>query len=356
MKSALALLAACAVLLVAPIAGPAVPQNFGRPRTWPIGMEPNVWPGLSQRVGPYGGIETLDDARRLTADGLNLNVLSASNAPLLKSLRDGGVSYIDPHLWGFINQVCQAQFARQRAIQQAVHCELSDADQAGIARQASAYLLRVQRDPGLVGFWILDDYPHGTIAPMLAQLHELVRESNAASGFRRPTLCGVGGRLDYKRSVADVAFIKDWQYLDNALTNVSTADCDIVSPYFYGVAGADNPRLVDWSMRDLLPYFRQALARKHYDELAQTMLPIAHAFAHHAADSVNYHVQPAPDDIATQMKAYCDGGAFAMMFFTWQSADATRSYSNDASLREGVQAGRAACVSAWSRRSVEAVP
>ena len=345
MKSALTLLAACCVLLVAP-------QNFGRPLAWPIGMEPAVWPELTGRVGPYGGIETLDDARRMAADGLNLNVLTASNAPLLKSLRDGGASYIDAHLWGFINQVCQAQFDRQRATQQPVHCQLSDVDQAAIAKQASAYLLQVQRDPGLVGFWILDDYPHGTIAPMLEQLHELVRQSNAASGFRRPTLCGVGGRLDYKRSVADVAFIKDWQYLDDALTNVSLADCDIVSPYFYGIAAADDPRLVDWSMQDLLPYFRQALARKKYDELAQVMLPIAHAFAHHAADSANYYVQPSPVDIATQMKSYCDGGAFAMMFFTWQSPGATRSYANDAGLREGVQAGRAACVSAWSRRSL----
>lgn len=183
----------------------------------------------------------------------------------------------------------------------------------------------------------------------LVRIHEIVRRNNAATGHRRPTLCGVGGDLDYKRSEADPFFIQDRQYTERALQNISPEACDVVSPYFYGAAPRDDAHLVDWSMRTVVPYFRQALARRGFDEASATIVPVAHAFSYRGGSG--YYVTPRADDVATQMQAYCDMGAQATLFFTWQSQDADRSYANDGELREGVRLGRLGCLRTWRDQS-----
>jgi hypothetical protein len=182
---------------------------------------------------------------------------------------------------------------------------------------------------------------------LLRRIRGLIEQSNAASGYVRPAICGVGGRLDFKSAAQDLEFIQDRRYTDQALSNVWPSTCDIVSPYFYGVAASDDPRLVDWSMRSLLPYFRRAIEAKGFDTSAQMILPIAHAFSYHATDSASYYVEPRAEDIAMQMDAYCEGGAFSIAFFTCQSLQADRSYANDESLRDGVRQGRALCFQTW---------
>ncbi len=205
----------------------------------------------------------------------------------------------------------------------------------------------MEADSGLAAFWILDDYPHGDISATLNALHELVVQSNASSGFQRATICGIGGSLDAKRAADDRRFTPNRGYMDQSLINVSPAACDLVSPYFYGTALEDDSRLIDWSMKDLMPSFLEKLRAKGFDTAAPLLLPVSHAFSYKAPNRTVY-VMPSPDDIARQMNAYCDAGAFSMLFFTWQSHDADRSYSNDQDIRAGVQKGRAECLSRWS--------
>ena len=343
----------CSLLFIAILAAATrvATQNFGRPLARPIRVEPRDWPDLVGRVGPYGGIKTPDDARRMLADGLRLAVLSGTSSDVLKTLEDAGAKRIDTRLWSLLLEVCRRQYDIETAARQPLACVVSTMDQDLIATQASTYLRQVERDPALVGYWTLDDYPHGDVTATLQRFRDLVQQSNTRSGFERPTLCGVGGQLDFKRSTDDRSFSLDRRYTDQALQNVSPAGCDLVAPYFYGIASTDDARLIDWSMRELLPYFLRALRARGYDRPSQVMLPIAHAFSSHAAGSASYYVTPNPDDVATQMQAYCESGAMSILFFTWQSADADRSYVNDATLREGVQKGRASCTQVWRTRS-----
>jgi len=283
----------------------------------------------------------------MTADGLALVVGPSKDA--LPLLRDRGVRYIDAHLWSLAYSVCERQFAIEQAALRPLACTVSQTDEDEVATQAAAYLRSIDTDPALAGFWILDDYPHGEIARVLARLRAVVQESNARTGFRRFTICGVGGSLDVKRTPNDAAFRPNHGYMDRALQNVSPAACDMVSPYFYATAAADDPRLIDWSMHDLLPYFLQALRARGYDPSADVLLPIAQAFSAHAAGSTTYYVTPRPADIATQMTAYCEH-ASSVLFFTWRSKDADRSYAVTADMKSGVQQGRAACVQLWQER------
>jgi hypothetical protein len=346
--------AVCGLLLtVSTIGAPGprtVKQNFGRPRAVPIAETTIDWPDLTARSGPYGDLPSGDEARAIVADGLNLAVLSAPNPDVVKPLRENGGKYIDAHLWRLVFNVCLKQFAAQTAAGQPRACVISPADQAAITATALDYLKIVEREPALAGFWILDDYPHGDVTAPLLALKNLIQQSNGRSGVRRPTLCGVGGSLDVRRRPEDTTFTSDHGYLDQALGNVSPAICDLVSPYFYGSAPADDPRLLDWSMQSLLPYFQQALITRGFAAPSRILVPVAQAFSHQGTGGSGAYVKPRAADVADQMTAYCDAGAIAMLFFTWESPDADHSYANDSDLRDGVRRGRLACVKTWRRR------
>jgi hypothetical protein len=338
-------------LVLGAIAIRAAAQDAPHPMAKPIGAVPVTATIPAGHVGPYSGLASSTEARSMLADGLTLTVMNAPSRDIVTALRAGGAQYIDNRLWNMVFAVCQQQFGIATAAHQPLACAISATDEELIAARATAFLRTVEQEPALAGFWILDDFPHGDITNVLYRLRTLVQESNLRSGFNRPTLCGVGGSLDYKRGPGDASFIQDHRYMDQALQNVFPADCDVVSPYFYASAAADDSRLIDWSMNNLLPYFLRALQAKRYDTSAQVLLPIAHAFSAHVSGSTSYYVTPHPDDIATQMSAYCSGGASSILFFTWRSADADRSYSTDASLRAGVQRGRTACIQLWQNRS-----
>lgn len=308
-----------------------------------------TWPQLEGRVGPYGGIRTPDDARQMLGDGLTLAVVAGLGVGPAAVLRAGGGRYVDAGPWERIHAACQRQYAVQDASRTARNCTLTQTDQDAIAAQIADQLRLTEGDAALAGFWILDDDPHGDITAMLARIRALVGESNARSHFNRPTICGVGGSLDHKRRADDASFAPDRQAMVQALRNVSPAGCDLVSPYFYGTASADDPSMVDWSMRDLLPFFELALQGRGYASPSDVLLPLVDAFSSHQNGSASYYVKPRSDDILAQMRAYCDTGAFAVLFFTWQSNDADRSYANDEELRAGVLRGRAYCSQQWRK-------
>jgi hypothetical protein len=284
----------------------------------------------------------------MAADGLNLTVLSTTDRQVLQALRDGGAKYIDVTLWELIHRRCVAQSAGQRR----PSCSLSAADTDGIVEAAATHLRKAESDPGLVAFWILDDYPGGDVAATLVKLHDAVDASNRSSGLHRATICGVGGSLDAKLAPSSATFTAQHAYLDRALANISPDACDIVAPYFYGTTPvANNPALIDWSMRDLLPYFRRKLEARGFGSPSAVMLPVIHAFSFKSDSNPTYYVMPRPDDIAAQMSAYCSAGSLATLFFTWSSRDSDQNYSNNAAIRAGVEQGRRACDAVRAGRS-----
>jgi len=190
----------------------------------------SAWPEIAGRVGPYGGILTTGDAKRMTADGLSLTLLSSTAPDLLAALREGGAKYIDLFLWEQIHQRCTAQYESQAAKHRALGCTLSPDDQIAIVKAAGVHVKQVAADRGLVAFWILDDYPHGDVSATLKALHDVVKQDNASSGFHRATICGIGGSLDGKRGAEGQRFTANRAYTEQSLINISPESCDLFSP------------------------------------------------------------------------------------------------------------------------------
>jgi hypothetical protein len=153
-------------------------------------------------------------------------------------------------------------------------------------------------------------------------------------------ICGIGGSLDH-RTATNQKILPDRAYTELSLQNITPTACDVVAPYFYGSTTENDPTWIDWSMASLMPWFMQRLRDQGFSHPA--LLPVPHAFYQSKRGGTTYLVKPRAGDIAAQAKTYCGSGAIALLFFTWQSADADLSYVNDADLREGVRQAAAAC-------------
>jgi hypothetical protein len=297
-----------------------------------LGASP--WPVLTGRIGPYGGIRTVQEAEKLSADDFTLTLPRDSTPELLATLRTHGVTYIDAYLWGLIHRTCVAQDELSKAEHQPLHREISELERKVIASDTGKHLEQVGGGPDVAGFWILDDYP-GDVSTTLKIHHDLVAQANAAAGLQRPTICGVGGLLDTKQSSREKPIPR--RYLDLALTNVSPGACDLVSPYLYANSPGNNPKRVEWSLRKAIPYLLRAPEQKRFNISSPLLLSIIHAFS-----SSTGYVMPRPEDILAHVKAYSKVRAdIALLFFTWQSSDADQSYANNAAIRDGVQQGAA---------------
>jgi hypothetical protein len=307
---------------------------------------PGAWPQLANRVGPYGGLLMPGDAAAAAADGFSLTVTTSSKPELIAALDGAGIHYLDGKFWNYIHARCKQQYASQTASGAALSCKLSDADNSVILSEVSARLELLKHDPSVVGYWVLDDYPFGDITPTLMAIRAMVQQANTETGFDRPLVCGIGGSLDH-RNVPGGPIEADHRYTQEALINVSPAVCDIVAPYFYGEALANDPTWIDWSMQSLMPWFVAALQDRGFTE--PVILPIVHAFSSPAVATLVY-VEPTPADMAAQAGSYCAQGAISLLFFTWQSPELEQSfpgqvhtYVNDANLRVGVSAATEAC-------------
>jgi hypothetical protein len=293
---------------------------------------------ITGRFGPYGGISTADDARQLNIASFNLVLPGSFMANLRADLFGDGAAFIDPKIWALIDEKCSAQVASKKAMNLPPGCDLTPADQEEIATAAKMHLEEVKTEPGLVGVWILDDYPQGDITAVLKTLHGLVHAAGASVGRNLPTICGLGGSLDLRDSTHE-SFKPQHKWIDQPAINVTPAACDYVAPYFYGSRPQPNPDLVDWSMRDVIPYALQVLRAKGFNT-SGILIPILDAFGsceRSRASGTSCYVTPRPQDILAQAKAWTEAGAVAMMFFTWHSSDSDENYLNSASIRDGVQ-------------------
>lgn len=298
------------------------------------------WPGLAHRTGPYGGITQMDDVSAAARDGFNLTVLSTTDPAVLTAMRNAGMKYIDNRPWNLLIARCRVQLGLEKDRGETKRCSLSDSDKQALLDEVDKHLQAVKNDPGVAAYWILDDYPSGNVSATLASMHDLIARANSETHAAKPTICGIGGSLD-RRASPDSAFKPDREYIWRALENVTPAACDVIAPYFYGTAAADDPTWVDWTMSDLLKEFSNRLRQRGFAR--PVLMPVLHAFSATRKSGPFYYVHPTPDDIATQAAAYCRMGAVSLMFFTWDSRDADRSYKNDQELQEGVRRARQNC-------------
>lgn len=306
-----------------------------------FGQQPN-WPDLYQRAGPFSGLRTSEDFQDAARDGFTLTLTTATTPRALEAMRPLHIKFLYSGLWTPIRDHCVTQFEAERREGLAHKCELSPNDERSIIDSVKRRLNAVENEPDIVGYWILGDYPWANISSTLATIHSMVAQANRKTGMRKPTVCGIGGSLD-RRTAVDSAFKPNRRDIELSLSNVTPNACDIVAPYFYGVAAADDPTWVDWTMANLLPWFIGRLRQRGFDH--PILLPVLQAFSSKTG-SGTYYVKPNSEDIVEQARAYCKLGTIALLFFTWRSPDSNYSYINDSPIRKGVRTARTTC---WAR-------
>lgn len=280
------------------------------------------WPEIIHKMGPYG-VRLPDEIPDVAKDGFSLIVSSYQNpenqyGQLLKKVQ---IKYLDSYLWFLVWQACHRKTGQEEEnAQSKAICVISSNEEKSILEQAQKHLNATKDDSNIVGFWILDDYPSGNVLHTLEKIHELVENANHLLRNPRPTVCGFGGGLDYKKTPQDLAFTKTHEYFQRSIVNFSNKACDMVALYPYAENKFPDPNAIDWSMSDLVPYELVVLKRLGWDPAREPLIGFAQAFSYPWKPGKMNFVEPRYQDIVAQIEAYCKWGASAMLFYAWDDS------------------------------------
>jgi hypothetical protein len=312
-----------------------------------------LWPHVSGRVGSYDA-PTTQDLTEMAADGLSMVLSGVGNpSPMETAMVNDNVIQIDPYPWELIAEYgCADYFAGQSA-----SCKISDSASIWILSQLQAHLAAQADNSNVVAYWFLDDYPGGDQTALLQKMHDLLVASNNApyASFPRPAMCGFGGHVaplvDTNITDAD-PLMSDFE---TALTNFSPRYCDLVALYPYATnygVGPNDPSQYDWSMTYMLPAMYEDLEKRGWNPSTEPLVGVPQAFGW------GNYVAPTGADITTQMTAYCEAGAVALLAYSWEDsyalANPNGSFTepvNSADMRAGLARGLTRCLSYWPKIS-----
>ncbi len=294
-----------------------------------------VWPQLYGQFGSYGQMGTDHSTvaaalRTMYGAGFKLNFIRHGSYYGSQEIRNDLETYdaarIDNQLLAIIYEACGGWDGDKK-------CPMSTQKEQEVLTQIKEHLARIKDDTRIVAFFVLDDYP-GYIRPFLEKVRALVLESNKTSAVARPIVCSFGGNLN--EILTKTSF-----------NNFSPAACDAVNLYYYGVKG-NKPNARNWEMTKLLPSAKEGLKQNGWDAAKHPLLASTHAFG-----ALGNYVQPSREDMLTQAKAFCEGGAVGNIFFTWDLANATGP-ADTPYMFEGLKDGYSACKTIWSKKTTEA--
>lgn len=293
---------------------------------------------LLRRVGAYG--VRPQDALAAAHAGISLAIAPyrPSGTRAAATLRIAHLPVID----NTIESIVYAHIPRS-CVTSPAPCPVSPTAWTAALQQLRAHLDRVARDPSVVGFYVLDDYP-GSINPLLARVHAVIAAANKQRGLARPVVCGFSADLDF---TAGNNVVEPRAPMRRALTNYSPAACDVVLMYSYayryGGHTTVDPSAYDWTMARVLPDFLQGLRARGWTPRTP-LIGTPMAFD---SPSTGY-VGPTSTQLATQVEAFCAAGASGVIAFAWHVNDRPASdLANDPRLRAGLQAGVPACQTHW---------
>jgi hypothetical protein len=310
----------------------------------------SAWNSVLHKAGAFFLQNTgeVDAAANL---GLSLVFESYTDpsSPIGLEMQARGITYIDMYPWEQIVQTCGKTFG---------HCTISPVQEKHIVNAIRLHLARVQHDPLVAGFYILDDNP-GHIMPTLNAITRLVHDANASSIFPRPTICALGITLDWRPSL-DVPYKKSHSQFMGAIANYSPTTCDIPDVYAYGIGRANGIMIpenqTDWTASALIPYVTSTL-QAHGWNPASGFISTPQTF--HNTDL--HDARPTSADIAAETAGFCSGGAISVVAFAWDDGGQAGRHDlfNTPAYRSGYQAGLAQCERLWhavSRPSSPAAP
>jgi hypothetical protein len=219
------------------------------------------------------------------------------------------------------------------------------ATQQDLLSAVTAYLHGVQHDPGVEGYWILDDWPSFDPGAARTSLQAITRLAHQLTPGR-PTICGFGAQLH-----ADGTS----QFDPTAAENYAPGACDMVALYIYAASvryPVHIPTAFDWSMARLLPRMEQALRAQGWDAAKVPLIGVAQAWGGVRTDAPGLiDLAPSTADVAEQSASFCHNGAVGIVYYAWSSSNMRemQTPANNAQIRDGVERGIAACKSVWAR-------
>lgn len=142
-------------------------------------------------------------------------------------------------------------------------------------------------------------------------------------------------------------------YFKTSLINFRPSYCDMVALYPYAAnegTGPNDPSQYDWSMKYMLPAMLTDLANSGWNNSTEPLVALPQAFGYLT------YVAPTGADLSTQMTAYCQAGAVALMVYSWDDgypsanpASPSAEPANSADLRAGIAQGLTQCQSYWPK-------
>lgn len=267
-------------------------------------------------VGPYG-VKKPEQINDIAHYPFSLIVIgySGPTSPYAPFLSAHHIRCLDNTLWGIVAEAFHA-----RCPEKNTGCSLTNADEEAILSKVDKHLQAIGNDPNVAGFWFLDDDPGGQVISVMEKIRRRVGDQNQFYRIVRPTVCGLGERLDYKKSPSDAQFTKSHSYFRRALENYSPAACDRVALYLYGENTYPDPAGIDWSMSDLLPYMLTVLKKRGWNPARDPLVGVVDAFSFPWKAGEPNFVEPRHDDIVTQTEAYCKWGASSILFYAWDDS------------------------------------
>ncbi|GAC1445599.1 MAG: hypothetical protein NVSMB52_07280 [Chloroflexota bacterium] len=202
------------------------------------------------------------------------------------------------------------------------------------------YLQRVQNDPLVRAYWVLDDWPwyDATAGQVLTDIHHLIDTYTPG----RPSVCGFSafvttGKFEWRSELAN---------------NFSPAACDVPAWYVYAdtTTTPTTAAEYDWGMRALLSKMKYDFQLRGWNPARQPLVGIAQAFGGRVKSDGSYQVIPTAASLTAQSQAFCAAGASSIAYYGWKIYvyDNPQTPFNNADMAAGVRGGIAACKALWN--------
>jgi len=301
---------------------------------------------IAGKAGAYN-LRTSAEAEAMAQLGLMIVLYNpaALTAPMRLAIEKAGVKYIDYFPQQIMYDRCSPSLHAVGV------CPLDEKQR--VVNEIKAHLAKYGQDPNLVGYWVLDDYPGGDVRDLLKQIHAAIMDSNASLHDQRPAICGFGAQFGYSGGPHWGEPAPNEHVFPQGAINFDADACDMIGIYAYGVGAVQNARLIDWSMKQLLPRMLTILRQHGWDPARSPLIGMPQTFAYTDPEYPTPWVLPRSQDVTAQTWAYCRAGAVAILAYSWDDGfkGAKVELYNSKALQNGLNDGVTKCRALWRRNN-----
>jgi hypothetical protein len=299
--------------------------------------------GLTHRIGAYGvGTEA---AQVLNASRLGIRLLVGRPITREPQYREE-LQRVDMQV---IDNTPQRMIYRTVCPRGTTRCAVPSDETLVALRERLAEYVRSRRAlSNIAGYYILDDYvPRMNF--VLRSVYKAMREADPA----RPLVCAFSLPIVPKDAGAAIVNSQIGVFRRN-LTNYSPRWCNAVMLFSYAPSSRIPARKgpYDWKMAKTLPRALSILRGKGWGPSQSPLIGVPQAFEfwprREVAGSIRqtqFREGPDSTELATQVAAFCQAGAVAIVAYAWRTAvqPTVKALYNSGAFQLGLLAGAQRC-------------